>query len=231
MTTYLKPTPWDERNFQMNTFELTSSSEVALRQTDNIRGHFTLKIDPTQNTELLYKYGFYYTDTLMKPFCRKDQLVLAQDEAISLSDDYDIAQITHIAGNAFRHSRFHRDFNVPDWMVNKRFQNWVLDLAKVNNMITLYYENQLAGFFAFDQNNVTLLAIDTPYQGRGLAKPFTSHCVKYLFSLGDYEHVTTSVSAANFPSLNVFISIGFRIDGAVDVYHKCNVTPLSTGDW
>ena len=64
MENYLQSTPWDKRSFIIDTYEVTSSSEEALKQTNNIEGHFTLKVDPLENTENLKKYGFYYADTL-----------------------------------------------------------------------------------------------------------------------------------------------------------------------
>ncbi len=222
MDTYLKPTPWDKRNFHINTYELTSASEEALQETNQIEGHFTLKIDPTINTEKLYKYGFYYTDTLIEPVCQKSKLKLFKQDGMELSRDYDKAHILEIAGEVFTNGRFHRDFNIPNFMADHRYKNWVNDLIQADKIVALIYGNHLAGFFAYDSNKVLLLAMDKSYRGRGLAKSFTSHCVDELFRIGNYEEVRTSISPSNPASLNVFISLGFRLNGTVDVYHKLN---------
>jgi len=221
METYLQPTPWDKRNFIIDTYELTSSSEAALQQTNNLEGHFTLKIDPSENTEKLRKYGFYYVDTLMEPICKRGNFTHHELEGIDVSRDYAREEILKLAGNAFKGGRFHRDFNIPNYMADKRYINWVHDLIEKDLIFALDYEEQTAGFYAYENDKILLLAIDSNYRGRGLAKGFTSSCVQKQFEIG-YETLRTSISPTNPASLNVFISLGFRLNKSIDVYHKLN---------
>ncbi|MEC5423043.1 N-acetyltransferase [Virgibacillus sp. C22-A2] len=222
METILKPTPWDKRNFHVNTYELTTITDEALEQTNAIEGHFTLKVDPYENTEKLSKYGFYYVDTLIEPVCKKENLHLFKTEGISLSRDYDRKKIIQIAEKAFTNGRFHRDFNIPNFMADRRYMNWVHDLIEKDLILALHYEEELAGFYAYENDKVLLLGIEEKFRSRGLTKSFTSHGVQEQFRVSNHDELITSISPANLPSLNLFISIGFKLKNTVDVYHKLN---------
>ncbi|WP_240452272.1 N-acetyltransferase [Virgibacillus sp. YIM 98842] len=219
---YLRPTPWDKRNFHVETYELAEAGVQALQATNETEGHFTLKVDPSANTEQLNKYGFYYVDTLIEPACRRENLHIFNKEDIQLSADFDRDEVLEIAKESFKGGRFHRDFNIPDFMADQRYMNWVSDLIIKDMIVGLYFQGELAGFYGYANNKVLLLAIKKEFRQEGLAKPFTSHAVWEQFEQGEYEMLTTSISASNMKSLNLFLSLGFRPQGAVDVYHKLN---------
>ncbi|GAB3052948.1 GNAT family N-acetyltransferase [Virgibacillus ainsalahensis] len=222
MNNYLEPTPWDKRNFHVETYQLTSYTEEALKESNETEGHFTLKVDPFDNTENLNKFGFYYVDTLIEPVCNKEKLEMIDQEGITFSRDYDRDEILNIAEEAFGGGRFHRDFNIPDYMANRRYRNWVNDLIDKNLILALHYKGRTAGFFAYDDDKILLLGMHHDYRGQGLAKAFTSACVQEQFDITGYDTLKTSISPSNPASLNVFISLGFRLNGAIDVYHKLN---------
>ncbi|GAB3794516.1 GNAT family N-acetyltransferase [Virgibacillus kimchii] len=219
---YLRPTPWDKRNFHVETFELAEATEAALQSTNETEGHFTLKVDPSTNTENLNKYGFYYVDTLLEPACKREKLNLFSKEGIQISTDFDKDEVLKIAKEAFKGGRFHRDFHIPDFMADQRYMNWVNDLIMKDMIIGLYFNGTLAGFYGQANNKVLLLAIKKEFRHKGLAKPFTSQAVLNQFEQGDYDMLTTSISASNITSLNLFLTLGFRPQNAVDVYHKLN---------
>ncbi|PAV31066.1 GNAT family N-acetyltransferase [Virgibacillus profundi] len=221
MENYLQPTPWDKRNFHVETYELTTATEEALKQTNEVEGHFTLKIDPLANTELLKKYGFYYVDTLTEPVCKRENLQVYEQAGISLERDFNATEIIEIAEEAFTSGRFHRDFNIPAFMADRRYMNWVNDLIEMDLIVALHYEGELAGFFAYEDDKILLLGMKKEFRSKGLAKAFTSHCVQEQFDLG-YDTLKTSISPSNIASLNLFISLGFRLRSTIDVYHKLN---------
>ena len=101
MTSLLEPTPWDKRNFHIDTYQLTEYTEAALKETNEVEGHFTVKVDPLANTAHLKKYGFYYADTLTEPACHKGQLVKIDQDDIQFTRDYDEKDILKIAEEAF----------------------------------------------------------------------------------------------------------------------------------
>ncbi|MFC2949622.1 GNAT family N-acetyltransferase [Virgibacillus sediminis] len=222
MTEYLEPTPWDKRNFLIDTYQLTEYSEAALQQTSETEGHFTLKVSPSADTQNLVKYGFYYVDTLTEPVCSRSRLDTVHQEGIQFSREYDPEKILDIAAEAFSGGRFHRDFNIPDYMADRRYRNWVGDLMEQDQILALHFEDKTAGFFAYEKDKILLLGMHKDFRGRGLAKAFTSACVEEQFRITGYDRLKTSISPSNPASLNVFISLGFRLNGAVDIYHKLN---------
>lgn len=222
MGKYLQPTPWDKRNFPIETYELTVATEEALQQTNETEGHFTLKVDPFEDTENLKKYGFYYVDTLTEPVCKREKLQIYEQDGIALSRDYVKREIIPIAEEAFTTGRFHRDFNIPSFMADQRYMNWVNDLIERDLILALYYNNNLAGFYAYEGDKILLLGMHKTYRSKGLAKAFTSHGCREQFKLQGAEELRTSISPANIASLNLFISLGFRLKNTIDVYHKLN---------
>src|SRR5699024_1695672 len=100
-------------------------------------------------------------------------------------------------------------------------QTCALPIFEADNVFSLLYKGETAGFYAFDKNKVLLLGIKKEFQGKGLTKSFASKGCEWQFDLG-YDELYTSISPANVASLNLFISLGFRLRKTVDVYHKLN---------
>src|SRR5690625_3690025 len=117
----LKPTPWDKRTFQIETYELQNIEESTLQQTDEIKGHFTVKVDPLTDHQRLHQYGFYYVDSLIEPRCRKKDLVMFHNEEVRLTSEFEHDNILAIAEMTFEHGRFHRDYNIPNHLADKRY--------------------------------------------------------------------------------------------------------------
>lgn len=224
MEEFLRPTPWDKRTFNIDTYELTSAHEDALKASDEYEGHFTLKVDPLENPKNIIKHGFYYMDSLIEPVCRQQDFKLIERDQVELSQDYDKQKILSIAEEAFIHGRFHRDFNVPNNLADKRYMRWVEDLMSEKNIFSLTFNGKVAGFYGFKNDKVLLLGIKKEFQGKGLAKPFTSMGCQEQFNNG-YSTLHTSISAANVASLNLFQLLGFKLKKTVDVYHKLNGPP------
>ncbi|WP_174614352.1 GNAT family N-acetyltransferase [Virgibacillus ihumii] len=215
----IRETPWDKRNFNIDTYEILDYSEETLEKTDTLNGHFTIKVNPLENPELLLKHGFYYMDTLIEPVCQRKNLTIYQKNGTSISREYDWEQIAHIADEAFMHGRFHRDFHIPNHLADLRYANWVKDLQKQDNIFALKYNGQTVGFYGYVHDKVLLLGIKKDFRKLGLAKAFTSQGCLEQFNLG-YDQLRTSISAANVASLNLFYALGFRLSDTVDVYHK-----------
>ncbi|UOQ92971.1 GNAT family N-acetyltransferase [Halobacillus shinanisalinarum] len=221
MTHYLKETPWDKRTLNIDTYELASLDVEAFQETMDKEGHFTVKVDPFFDKKVLEEYGFYYADTLLEPKCKRGELKVFEKEGVSIDSNGDKQAILDIAEHAFVHGRFHRDFHIPNELADLRYVRWLEDLYDQNQVYFLYYQGDIAGFFGFENNKVLLLGISKELTGMGLARPFlTSGCLKMLSS--GYDELITSVSAINLASLNLFQSIGFKLKGSVDVYHKLN---------
>lgn len=216
---YIQETKYNKRNFHIDTFEVLSTEEAVLQETNTRNGHYTLKVSPFEDTEKINHYGFYYADTLLEPVCKKKNFQPVYNEDITLTQRYPKEEILDIAAYAFQGGRFHRDFHIPSSLANLRYRNWVRDLMEKNLIYALHYKGDLAGFYGYEENKVLLLGIKKEFQQSGLGKLFASYGCQTQFDMG-YDELYTSISASNAASLNLFYALGFRLTTALDVYHK-----------
>lgn len=219
MAPLIKPTPWDTAAFGMPTWELTEYSAEALRQAAQTAGHHTVRVDSLADNRLLYEYGFYYCDTLIEPYCNISRLRTVQCQEATLSKIIDAEKVLAICHGAFRHGRFHRDFNLPKAAADLRYDNWLKQLLEVQQVYGLYWQDTLAGFIGYSGNALILHALSSQYGGRGLAKYWWSAMCKELFNAGRTE-VTSSISAANVAALNLYASLGFSFRNPACIYHR-----------
>ena len=216
----ISDTPWDAAAFDMYTGELTEYSESALQAATAHPGHYTLKIDPLADSSLLHKYGFYYCDTQLEPWCSSTDLrpPPARPEA-TIRREVSLPAILAICRGSFLHGRFHRDFNLPRANAELRYENWLRQLYEQQSVFGLFSGDGLAGFIAYSGNNLVLHAISEAYRGKGLAKYWWGAACTDLFAAGHGE-IRSSISAANVAVLNLYASLGFRFRNPVDVYHR-----------
>lgn len=220
--TAIKETPWDKRAFGIDTYEIVEPTEDVLKQAMQMEGHFTVKIDPLANAEPLHRHGFYYCGTLIEPYCQKEWFRSYPDENVFLVrrvDDFEA--LKEISDGSFVHGRYHRDFQLERSVADKRYANWLHQMYKKNNIFSLYYKDELAGFFGFEDQHILLYTHRAELRGKGLAKCLWTAACEELFAYGHRELIS-SISAANLPILNLKVSLGFKFRNARDVYHKLN---------
>jgi hypothetical protein len=215
----IKSTPWDTVAFGIPTWELTKYSENALQQAAQIAGHYTLRVDPLADKQLLHEYGFYYCDTLIEPHCNATRLRAVEHPKATISKDVDVEQALAICHGAFGHGRFHRDFNVSKEVADLRYDNWLKQLRNAQQVYGLYWEDELAGFIGHSGNNLVLHALAEKYRGKGWSKYWWSAVCGELLASGHHE-VKSSVSAANLAVLNLYTSLGFSFKNPQDIYHR-----------
>lgn len=218
-------TAWDSRAFGINTFEILYTSDSQLRHTlekilkHKCIGHYTVKIDPLLSKKVLHDFGFYYCDTLLEPYCVFKNLVIYEKEGIEISESIDdIQKTSSMIYDNFKYDRFHRDFNIPQNLGDLRYNLWLEDLWKTNQVFVLKLFGDFAGFWAYSNHQILLHALSKNYQGKGLSKYFWSVACKKLFEKG-YQELTSSISASNVPVLNLYSSLGFNFRNPVDIYH------------
>lgn len=219
---YFVKIPWDSAVFGTDAYEIISVSERVLRAVNGAKGHFSVKIDPlSPKKELLHRYGFYYCDTLIQPYCPKESFRCFSLEKgrIILSKEVPLKKLIEISHGAFSFDSFHRDFNLRGELADLRYDKWLANLYKSNHVIALIYNGKCIGFFAHIRNILKLSAISNEYRGRGLAKFVWSAACKALFDKG-YREIISSISVSNCAIFNLHISLGFKVRNPVDVYHK-----------
>lgn len=215
---FIKKTDWDKKIFRVNTYEISLANEKVFKDTQNLRGHFTLKVDPRFPKGTIHRYGFYYCDTLIEPYCSRENFKFAYDKKASLAMKPGIKDLLKISHGAF-FGRFHRDFNIGKKLADFRYDAWLTQLWRKRKVLGLCYCGKLIGFFAYSGNKILLHAIKKEYRGKGLAKYLWSAACRELFKKG-YREIYSSISASNLPVLKLYTSIGFKFRNPLDVYHK-----------
>ncbi len=215
----IRPVPWDSEVFGIDCFEITHVDAYSLARACKRPGHYTVKIDPLTDKGMLHRHGFYYVDTLIEPVCDDpDRLTHYRHPDCSISTDVAVDMLEPMCRASFLHGRFHRDFNVPSKAADQRYVRWLNQLQREGEIFALLYRRQTAGFIACRQGSLLLHAIRDEFRGKGLAKYFWSAVCEQLFRQGNAP-VSSSISAANLPVLNLYSRLGFRFKSAVDVYH------------
>lgn len=214
-----RPTPWDSVVLGMPSFEIVDPSPKCFVVLADRPGHYTVKVDPLQDTRMLAESGFYYCDTLLEPWCERGRFTPSPHRfaQIVLRPAEDV--IMRLCHGAFRHGRFHRDFNVGKSQADDRYDKWLLQLQGSNKVWGLAWESEVVGFFATDEAKAVLHAIAPEVRGRGIAKHLWTAAIMRMFEEG-HDVVTSSVSAANVAVVNLYAALGFRFRNPVDVYHR-----------
>lgn len=221
---YIKQTFWDQKVFQINTFEIPVESEETLSSKINqIKenpepGHYTIKVNPLWNTKILADSGFYYCDTLIQPYCDPQSFIFHHHPQVSISLKNSLEELLTICNGAFAYGRFHRDFNIDQQKADLRYNSWLSQLFQEQKVWGLIYDQELVGFWAFSEQNIVLHALKSEYRGKGMAKYFWSNACQEMFKSG-YQEIISSISASNLAILNLYRSLGFKFKNAQNVYH------------
>lgn len=221
---FIRETPWDKKVFGFPTFEIVVDSEETLSlhlnqlKKSELKGHFTIKIDPLWNTYCLLENGFYYCDTLVEPYICKEKLNYYNDEKISIIRENTLEELLKICDGAFTHGRFHRDFNIEKKLADQRYNSWLTQLFKEKKIWGFIYKQELVGFWGFSENKILLHALKSNYRGKGMAKYFWSLACQEMFKL-DYQEISSSISASNLAVLNLYSSLGFKFKNPQNIYH------------
>src|SRR5262245_17636038 len=145
----IERTPWDCAALGYDAFELAHAGQEALTQV-KAPGHYTVKIDPLESKLDLHRNGFYYCDTLIEPYCAASEVQRYSDAAAKINRRPALEPLLEICRSAFRHGRFHRDFNVERRVANLRYENWLRTLHSADKVFGLAWNGATAGFIAHE---------------------------------------------------------------------------------
>jgi len=217
-TSFFSPTPWDNGILGMPSFEVLRMDEASLQASCVQAGHYTIKVDPLVDKRLLNQYGYYYTDTLIEPYCSRQNFQAQYHGKVSVVEAFELSQVLPMCEDSFLHGRFHRDFHVSNVQADQRYKQWLTQLYNEGCVLGLCYDDVLAGFIAYHKGNLLLHTIAPEFRGKGLGKYFWSTALDDIFASG-CEEISSSISASNLAILNLYASLGFRFRNSVDVYH------------
>lgn len=225
----MTPIPWDQKAFGVPVFEIEEPSAEALARASANPGHYTVKVDPLAPLDVrrrIHEAGFFYTDTLIEPWCAAAAFAPQPHPDVSARRGPPLEPLLEMTAGAYAHGRFHRDFTIPAEKADLRYHNWLRELHAAGGAIGLHVRDELAAYFATSGNKACLHAVAPAYRGKGLGKHLWSAAYALLFSEGHAE-VRSSISAGNLAILNLYASLGFRFRNARDVYHLHRPSPTA----
>lgn len=214
----IERTPWDCAALGHDAFELANAGAEAMARA-GAPGHYTVRVDPLSSKRVLHENGFYYCDTLIEPYCTTGQMHSVHHEAAGFDHCPALEPLLAACRGAFRHGRFHRDFNVERRLADLRYENWLKTLHAAGKVYGLTWEGEVAGFIAHEGGKLVLHALGEKHRGRGFAKYLWSVVCADLARQGARE-VSSSISVANASALGLYCSLGFRFRNPSDVYHR-----------
>lgn len=209
--------PWDSESLGVECFELNKFRAQDLFGLKP--GHYTVKVDPLSDKKALHEAGFYYCDTLLNTYCNRDSFRPFYDDQAALTCNLSAEALNDMCCEAFLHGRFHRDFEIPLEAAELRYLNWAKGLLHAGKITGFVYNGEIAGFVAIESSHLMLHAMTAGMRGRGIAKYFWTLVCEREFEQGANE-ITSSISAANMPIVNLYTRLGFGFRTPKDVYHK-----------
>lgn len=210
--------PWDSTALGCEAYELKAATPEIVAGL-RAPGHYTAKLDPLADKRVLHENGFYYCDTLVEPYCPAGGLKSLPHAAAGYDHDPVLEPLLAICRGAFRHGRFHRDFNVERRLADLRYENWLRTLHAADKVYGLTWEGETAGFIAHEGGKLVLHALGEKHRGRGIAKHLWSAVCADLARNGARE-LSSSISVGNVAALSLYATLGFRFRNPVDVYHR-----------
>jgi len=155
---------------------------------------------------------------------------------IRLAGFEDLGEVEKIAQQTFDHGRYHADPRFPRELAEKRYRHWVHDailtLSPENRLYVIGDPGKVKGFYHVqlkdDTVNVTLVAMDKPFQG-GVAIDELAETVNLELKAMGMREISGKVSASNLPVLNFAIRHGWYLTDPRVVFHwhSPNSTHLS----
>jgi GNAT superfamily N-acetyltransferase len=183
-----------------------------------------IPVDNVNEVRRLQKYGFFLVDTnvqLVRPYgCippGRSQIRLAQAD--------DEMGVRKIARDSFTFDRFHRDPLIENSTASKIKEAWAGNFFGGHRgrwMVVAEYEGRIVGFVLLLYGDdgvvsIDLIAVDFDQRGKGIARDMISFAMQSCVDPNSKLMVGTQI--ANFASLALYASLGFKVVKAAYVLH------------
>ncbi|OBY77881.1 hypothetical protein BBG47_19375 [Paenibacillus sp. KS1] len=229
-------TPWDKRAFGINTSELldiqyTNKLDELFTVVDQYNQEHNIKLSffrHDANDRLLKKHaierGFQLTECTLTAVHNNISKVPKSPLKLTFSQAQNehLSDIQTIAGDSFRHGRFHEDPFVPLGLAQLRYEYWIKDLLTASNMYIFHIKDRVGGFFTY---NIKDDYIEMPISGLSqdalrLGGFLWSSMIHFIHEKEHISKMKNVISAANVDVLNLYTKLGFNITYPVFGYHK-----------
>lgn len=234
-----RPTPWDERVFEVKTIEITDlrfesveNGRVLVRkllkehQPELCYGRFDA--DDFSTKEVMLQTDFFPVESqasLFIPSLGRYSLLETHQKRILDLDEADAedrrAVIDHSAG-MFKFSRFHEDPFIDQDKADQRMQNWVRQMVEEGQPLLVYrMKGALTSFVFYEiKGQVVTLNLGGSVEGRGMITPYFFGSVIDYFKKREMKVLDgVDVSIANTGIFKVYLALNFELRKTYIDYH------------
>ncbi|MGK5091730.1 GNAT family N-acetyltransferase [Deltaproteobacteria bacterium TL4] len=184
-----------------------------------------VKVDDLKSVALLEKWGFHLVDTNI--LLSKNLLSSTATQVFSgvrFTQPEDEEETVEVAQTSFVFSRFHLDPLVSNQTADHLKAEWVRNFYQGNRgeqLIVAIVNHHVAGFLLLLHPSSTtwvidLIAVSPDHQRQGMAQNMISFAEQNCSDIGVFK---VGTQMANIPSLNLYQTLGFKMENAHYVFH------------
>ncbi len=230
---------WEKRNLGVSCIELLIDSTDSLNDIpatlESLDAEYIVAKAPVayfEASQILNQHGFQFIEASIRlshnlalPPLDTNQTEILSKISIRPASDHDRQTINaNITNGMFYSDRVYLDPYFKNASASIRYINWIEDEIKKGCLLYMVCYNQSPiGFSAVspgaESYNQFLMGLFPDFHGRGYGFSIIYAPVRELKQLG-VSHLTTTVSANNFPSLKTHLKSGFSIANIEYVFIK-----------
>jgi hypothetical protein len=176
---------------------------------------------------LLPELGFSCVEQTVRIMLRVQTFTAPPPETpVRLAATDEASHIEEIAGDAFRHGRYHADPRFPRELADRRYRNWVRSACRSTDPLDRVYvlgqPGTVKGFFQLrlnkDRAEVGIIAVAKALQGSP-AGPELVIGTQLALKAAGIRWITSKVSAANVGLINIVAHLGYRFRQPEAAFH------------
>ena len=135
--------------------------------------------------------------------------------------------LADMAGQVFRHGRFHQDPRIDPALGDRRYRAWMWNAFErpTQRVLKCLQDEAIVGFFVVESPQPghcfwSLTGLAPGLQGRGLGRRVWQAMLRHHQSEAAHT-VSTSISSHNVPVFNLYVALGFRFPAPSVTLHWC----------
>lgn len=229
---FSKPTPWDEKAFNVPTREFYITQEATEDHEHTSWDALTKYLDAS-GVQLSYgrleaglkseildiqNAGYQYVETslaiqLSNVARWQPPMKLTTPLHLETPVIDDLLTLKKIACEDFHYGRFLEDPTISDELNQKRQANWVTDLFDKQSILVRRQNGKVIAFMAYsenlDTNSIDLILGGVASSHRMLVYKFWTSCLTHFKETGT-KRINTMVSASNVGVVTLYAQLGFQ---------------------
>lgn len=226
--------PWDSAHFgltvaSVNSSRLTQSSVAEIERwlkADGLVDCLYLRALPEPETmKLAARSGFRFVDARFTLGHAVGGAQHSRSDHVRPTRHEDLAELRRIASESHHDSRFYVDGNFRREACDEMYRIWITKQFEDEGcaVFTAEQDRKAVGYISVNseqgEGRITLIAVDSHYRGRGLAKQLIHRAELWLHVEG-ITRVSVPTQAANIVALRLYESCGFRVCKVEPWYHR-----------